>query len=134
MNLYLLLINSLDALKEESELSLAYLFGGQSNDIDFLKLKKKFPGFFLQGLIFIFIIFKKFYFKKNSGSSKFIYAYAESANQYNALSQTILKTLENGYQIQLTTENFIKLDEPVKRHSQPLKAGLKIILTCILKT
>jgi hypothetical protein len=132
MNLYLLLVKCLTALKEESELSLAYLFGGQPHDIDFLRLKKKFSGFFLQSLIFIFIILKKFNLRSNSQSQKSIYAYAESANQYNALSSTILKILENNDEIKLTTENSIKVDEQVKQYSQPLKASFKVIFTALV--
>ena len=133
MNLYSLLVKCFCALKEESESRLAYIYGGQSTDIiDFLKLNKKFPGFFLQSLVFFFTILKKFNFKSNTGTSKFIYAYAESANQYEALSSVILEILKKDYEIKLTTENSIMVDEQIKQYRQPLKASLKVIFTALL--
>jgi len=132
MSFFLILKKCLDAFKVESELNLAYLYGKKSKVINKLQLKKKFSGPFFQFLIFLFYTIKKLSFFSSKESKKFIYAYAESNNQYTSISRTILKFLEKKYEIHLVNENFVQIDEQLKKYTKPLQINLKLFCVILL--
>lgn len=76
------------ALKNEDETQLCYLHG-KGYSVNNNTEKSIFKGFFFRSLIFFFILFKNFSFFSKKITSRSIYIYAGSKNDFETLKSTI---------------------------------------------
>ena len=92
MNFFELIKKSKLAFSKESEIELNYFLSKENIDLviyEDKKIKQKFKGIFLQSLLFFFRILSNIIFLEKKISTRPIYAFAGTYNQFISIKSTL---------------------------------------------